>query len=404
LIGHALAFAPRPATTVAWERAIAVGFAVGSACFFIGPFPGFVQLVGSGADGVVFFAGSVFFTVAAGMELREATVRRGRRWGSDPSWWSAAIQFAGTLWFNVNTFDAMRDGLSTRQEDRLIWAPDFFGSACFLVSAVLAYRVANESRVRGARPGREWRMAAVNLAGCVLFGVSAIASYVVPSSGSILDLAAANWCTALGALCFFIGALLLLLPSHADVSTEVSTCSPSGARGRALATFGRSEQGRSNVCQDCGVDEVAGQRRSTGPRHGVLQGQRPAVLHEQRDHGGARLQQRPQLSEEVGEVTVRTALEGALGRAASGRRVQPEVEQRRHGPIRPIGPQIDRDELARVGIARDEEPVEDAQGALDLDPLERADQLALEIGVGAESVHEELPWGTRLTTGHDTVL
>ena len=52
-------------------------------------------------------------------------------------------------------------------------------------------------------------MAAVNLVGCVLFGVSAIASYVVPASGSILDLAAANWTTALGALCFFIGAVML---------------------------------------------------------------------------------------------------------------------------------------------------------------------------------------------------
>jgi hypothetical protein len=52
-------------------------------------------------------------------------------------------------------------------------------------------------------------MAAVNLAGCVLFAISAVASYVVPSSGSVLDLAAVNWCTALGALCFFIGALML---------------------------------------------------------------------------------------------------------------------------------------------------------------------------------------------------
>jgi hypothetical protein len=54
-------------------------------------------------------------------------------------------------------------------------------------------------------------MATVNLAGCVLFGLSALASYIVPSSGSILDLAAANWTTALGALCFLAGALLLLL-------------------------------------------------------------------------------------------------------------------------------------------------------------------------------------------------
>jgi len=32
----------------------------------------------------------------------------------------------------------------------------------------------------------------------------------VPSSGSVLDLAAANWTTALGAACFFAGALMLI--------------------------------------------------------------------------------------------------------------------------------------------------------------------------------------------------
>jgi hypothetical protein len=77
VIGHALTAAPTPATRAVWDRWIAIGFAVGSACFFIGPFPGFVQLVGAGADGAVFFAGSVFFTLAAGLELREATLRLG---------------------------------------------------------------------------------------------------------------------------------------------------------------------------------------------------------------------------------------------------------------------------------------------------------------------------------------
>jgi YrhK-like protein len=201
LIGHALAIGPRPATRVAWDRTIALGFAVGSLCFFIGPFPGFVELVGVGADAVVFFAGSIFFTFAATLEVREATIARGRRFGVDPSWWSASIQWVGTLLFNVNTFDAMQTGLTTSQQNKLVFAPDLFGSACFLVSSVIAYRVAS---------GAALRMAVVNLAGSVLFGISAIASYVVPSSGSMLDLAAVNWATALGALCFLIGALMLL--------------------------------------------------------------------------------------------------------------------------------------------------------------------------------------------------
>ena len=187
MIGHSLAGALRLPARSTWDRWIAIGFAIGSACFFVGPFPGFVQLVGPGADGVVFFAGSIFFTSAAGLELREATLRRGRRWGADPLWWSAAIQLVGTLWFNVDTFEAMDAGLSTQQENRLVWGPDLIGSACFLASGLLAYREANR------RHDRDWRMAAVNLVGCVLFGLSAVASYVVPSTGSVLDLAAANW-------------------------------------------------------------------------------------------------------------------------------------------------------------------------------------------------------------------
>jgi multisubunit Na+/H+ antiporter MnhG subunit len=56
----------------------------------------------------------------------------------------------------------------------------------------------------------EWWIAAVNLLGCILFLMAAIASYVVPDTGDILDLAAANVTTSLGALCFLIGAVLLL--------------------------------------------------------------------------------------------------------------------------------------------------------------------------------------------------
>lgn len=216
MIGHALAFAPRLAGRIVWDRWIAIGFAVGSVCFLLGPFPGFIQLVGAGADGAVFFAGSVFFTVAALLEVRESTLRLGR-WAADPSWWSAAVQFVGTLLFNLSTFAAMQDGLSTGQANRLVWAPDLFGSAAFLISGALGYRVANRARRGGAHRGREWTMAAVNLTGCVLFGISAIASYIVPSTGSILDLAAANWTTSLGALCFLIGAVLLLPRRHPDV-------------------------------------------------------------------------------------------------------------------------------------------------------------------------------------------
>ena len=56
-------------------------------------------------------------------------------------------------------------------------------------------------------------IATANLVGSVAFGIAAVAAYWVPTSGSVLNLAAANGFTALGGLCFLAGALLLL-PRH----------------------------------------------------------------------------------------------------------------------------------------------------------------------------------------------
>ena len=185
---------------------IGVLFAVGSTCFLVAPFPGFEQLVGSGAVGVVFFVGSIFFTSAALLQFLQAEPRRN-------DWWAALIQLAGTIFFNVNTFNAMKTGLDAHQTNRLVWAPDVFGCACFLVASYLAYVEVGGHGVRRQTRTTDWWIAAVNLAGSVAFGVSAIASFIVPKTGSVLDLGAANFTTALGALGFLIGALLLMRES-----------------------------------------------------------------------------------------------------------------------------------------------------------------------------------------------
>jgi hypothetical protein len=172
-------------------------FAVGSTCFFVAPFPGFVELVGSTADGVVFFVGSIFFTSAALLQAVDADDRLDR--------WSSVIQLAGTIFFNASTFRALQTSLDSSAYDRLVWTPDALGSICFLLAGGVAYAaVYRQVRSLG------WWIAAVNLAGCVAFAISAVAGYVVPSTGSAVDLAAANGWTSLGALCFLVGAVLLL--------------------------------------------------------------------------------------------------------------------------------------------------------------------------------------------------
>jgi len=186
---------------------IGILFAIGSTCFLVGPFPGFVELVGSRADGLVFFVGSIFFTSAATLQFVDGGLFLPR----SPDWWSNGVQLVGTLFFNISTFHALQTGLDANEYDRLVWTPDARGSVCFLVSGILACIA-----VTDARWTRTWWIAWINFAGCVAFGISAVAAYVVPSTGSTLDLAGANAFTSLGALCFLIGAVLLLPESPAS--------------------------------------------------------------------------------------------------------------------------------------------------------------------------------------------
>jgi hypothetical protein len=192
------------------ERWMALLFAGGAACFLVGPFPGYAGAVGARAVGVTFFAGSIMFTAGGALQVWVASPDRTSRGAGRSGWWAAVVQSAGTLFFNVSTYQALHTAPAEGGYDRLVWRPDALGSICFLASGVIAYRAAPRNGWRPAtgRPG--WWEPAINLLGCVLFGVSAVAGYLVPSTGSILDLAAANWTTAAGAACFLICALATL--------------------------------------------------------------------------------------------------------------------------------------------------------------------------------------------------
>lgn len=200
---------------------MALCFAVGSACFVIGPFPGYASLVGDAADAVTFFAGSVLFTLGGALQAivsfpERRVSRTGRR-----AWWAAAVQSAGTLFFNVTTYQAMHTALSNPEYNKLVWRPDALGSICFLVSGAIAYRASARHGWQPARVAPGWWEPAVNLLGCILFGISAVAGYLVPSTGTILDQAAANWTTALGAGCFLACALFTLLTGRTSKSPRL---------------------------------------------------------------------------------------------------------------------------------------------------------------------------------------
>ena len=178
-------------------RRIGLLFMTGSTCFAVASLPGASSLSES-VVGVVYFVGSIFFTSAAFEQLRVAR-------GTGNEVWAAAIQFAGTLLFNVSTFGAMSDAFSGRG-DLLVWPTDALGSACFLLSSVLA-----EIAVWGPlAPAR--RSATLNLVGSIAFGVSAVAAWVVPDTDELLDAALATSMTLVGAICFFWAARILIKP------------------------------------------------------------------------------------------------------------------------------------------------------------------------------------------------
>lgn len=186
-------------------------FAIGSVLFAIGAVPGWAALVGSNADNLTFALGSVFFTIAAFVQLRLTGRWRPGAWKGPAraDWWSAAIQFVGTVLFNVSTFAAVRKGLLSGQEDMRAWAPDAFGSVAFLVSSLLAFQaVRMNDRLWDPRV-RNWQVAVANLGGSVAFGVSALAGYFVAFDSGSLAIALMNLGTFVGGVLFLVGALLM---------------------------------------------------------------------------------------------------------------------------------------------------------------------------------------------------
>src|ERR1700733_12142126 len=122
------------------ERWMAVCFAIGSACFLIGPLRHYTKLVGESADALTFFIGSILFSLGVALQSYLAFPERRSPGAGSALWRAAAIQSAGTLFFNVTTFQALDTSLPSSQYDKLVWRPDAFGSVCFLVSGGIAYR------------------------------------------------------------------------------------------------------------------------------------------------------------------------------------------------------------------------------------------------------------------------
>ena len=104
------------------------------------------------------------------------------------------------------------------QAHRLVWVPDVLGSICFLVASGLAWSEVSHGWWSWHARSLSWRIAALNLAGSIAFGVSAVASKIVTTTGEPRNIMLVNLGTAVGGLCFLVGALLLLPERTAPVA------------------------------------------------------------------------------------------------------------------------------------------------------------------------------------------
>ncbi|MGH9233131.1 MAG: hypothetical protein ACRD0R_07305 [Acidimicrobiales bacterium] len=214
-----------PASSVRETEWISWLFTIGSACFAVASIPMLAAAVPDDVIGTTYFVGALFFTTASvlvaattwrDIAARERSGSPVRALRKSIDWWAAMIQVAGTLWFNVNTYNAMLDGLTTQEQNLRVWTPDFLGSVCFLVSSYLSWWSFCHRPWCLCRDMRAWQIAAFNLAGSLFFMAAALAAFVLPSTGDALDASLANSATLTGALCFLIGARLL---TRTDIET-----------------------------------------------------------------------------------------------------------------------------------------------------------------------------------------
>jgi len=207
---------------VAWW--IGVLFAIGATCFTIGSIPGYMNWVGNYADAVTYFIGSIFFTTAAFLQYFETInaiqspkvmgiKERIKLFTWEPrriDWLAAVVQFIGTVFFNFSTFYATHLFMDYHQMNHQVWAPDVFGSICFLIASGLVWVEVSHGLFSFKTGSISWQIAFLNLAGSIAFGVSAVSAFTVPLTGQPVDVLTQNLGTFIGGVCFLLGAVLLL--------------------------------------------------------------------------------------------------------------------------------------------------------------------------------------------------
>jgi hypothetical protein len=213
---------------------VALLFMVGAFLFALGSFPPYSQLVDGRAVGITFVVGSLFFTSAGysqylqviNEDREEGAPFRFWAWRPRPIlWWATFVQLIGTLFFNANTIAAMVETFTVDQTNRLVWGPDFFGSIAFLIASHLAWLAVCGRLWCTRTDDPDWWVSLLNYIGSIFFMASALASFTLKTTGEALNTTIVNLGTFAGAVCFLVGAYLLLPPVASRTDRSVVSLS-----------------------------------------------------------------------------------------------------------------------------------------------------------------------------------
>ncbi|NME66918.1 YrhK family protein [Flammeovirga aprica] len=185
-------------------------FMIGASCFIYSSFSYLLPNPDEFLLNTIFFVGSIPFTFAAFFQLLNATNQEGQEWKlfafrpKNRGYIAGLTQWLGTLLFNINTYDATRT-LDWEEEDLLVWTPNMLGSILFLISA---FYLLKEISFRINWQDRENLSVWINMLGCITFMISALTSVYLPDPLPIPVIQFALVNTGVGAICFFVAALI----------------------------------------------------------------------------------------------------------------------------------------------------------------------------------------------------
>ena len=219
----------------------AVCFTLGGLLFAVGALGGQLDLGSVRGVDLIYLIGGMFFSAGGFVSVAQAsnspenidesgsmTSGRWRWWSFQPhqiGWLSAAVLFAGTLFFAVSLVAAFASDLSARQSNGWIWFPDIVGCVCFLVSGHLALVEVGHGRIWRVVNELGWWIVGVNQVGSILFFLAGLAAFTRPATEQLVNVGLVNWGTCTGAVCFAVGGVLQMFerPTINEAEKQVST-------------------------------------------------------------------------------------------------------------------------------------------------------------------------------------